>query len=213
MKELYDRQFNWIVKRLNLIIIPKEDLNEDLDKEGREKLKRERISIGLLDIFGFEVFKINSFEQFSINYTNEKLQQLYISYVFKAEEKEFINEGLEKYICELKFKDNQPVIDLMDKNPIGIFNLLDESCSVAATDENLLNKIKTQHKNHPKLTFNKISSSTFIIIHTAKNVEYSINGFRDKNKDELSKMIYDAISAAEYGVVTKIFKGLIYKNN
>ena len=88
------------------------------------------MTIGLLDIFGFENFVLNSFEQLCINFTNEKLQQLYISYVFKSEEHEFVKEGLKDYLQALKYNDNQCIIDLIDKYPMGIFDLLDESCQL-----------------------------------------------------------------------------------
>jgi myosin-7 len=81
----------------------------------------------LLDIFGFENFAFNSFEQFCINYTNEKLQQLYISYIFKSEEQEFVYEGLQDQLCKLSYSDNQGVIDIMDKPPLSVFDMLDES--------------------------------------------------------------------------------------
>lgn len=109
---------------------------------------KNRFSIDLLDIFGFEVFTKNSFEQFCINFANEKLQQLYIAYVFKSEIEQFILEGLKDHLCELQFKDNQGIIELLESKPIGIFNLLDESSSVASTDDSLLNNIKKQHKNN-----------------------------------------------------------------
>lgn len=137
-------------------------------------------TVGLLDIFGFECFKVNSFEQLCINYTNEKLQQLYIAYVFKSEENEFIKEGLKDYLCELNFVDNQSIIDLMDQYPLGVFNLLDESCSVAGDDDKLLNKIKLTHAKHTHFIAPKLSRDSFVIVHTAKEVEYNIKGFREK---------------------------------
>lgn len=77
----------------------------------------------------------------------------------------------------------------MDKPPTGIFKLLDESCTVKSTDESLLNKIKTCHKTNPLLVAPKMPSNpTFIVVHTAKDVEYTIFGFRDKNKDEMSQL-------------------------
>lgn len=204
-KDLYEKLFIWLVKKLNFTIMPKEDLQSHVDLAS---LESSRFAIGLLDIFGFEVLKINSLEQFCINYTNEKLQQLYISYVFKAEEKEFINEGLEKFIVELNFKDNQPVIDLLDLYPLGIYHLLDESCAVSGTDDNLIQKIKNTHKSNPRFQFPKLSSTTFIIIHTAKNVEYTITGFRAKNKDEMSKLMLDTVISSSMPDFVKIFKGL-----
>ena len=139
---------------------------------------KNRFSIGILDIFGFEVFKTNSLEQFCINFTNEKLQQLYISYVFKAEMNEFVAEGLKDYICELNYKDNQSLIDLFEVAPQGVFNLLDESCSVSSNDDSLLNNIMKYHKTNENLKIPKIIKGTFIVVHSAKDVEYTINGFR-----------------------------------
>jgi len=91
--------------------------------------------IGLLDIFGFECFKSNSLEQMCINFTNEKLQQLYIGDVFVAEKNEFIKEGLTEYLAEIKYKDNQPIIELMDKTGSGIFSHLDDTCIANKDDK------------------------------------------------------------------------------
>ena len=181
-KDLFDKLFNWLVKRLNFTIIPPEDLLPDVDVKANNE---QRVWVGLLDIFGFEVFKINSLEQYCINYTNERLQQLYISYVFKAEEEEFKKEGLGDFLFELNFKDNQPIIDLMDKHPTGIFHLLDEACSVAGTDDTLVQKIRTAHTKHSNFKIPKLTKDTFIIVHTAKDVEYTIGGFKTKNKGNL----------------------------
>ncbi len=145
MKSLYERLFIFLIQRLNFSISSPEYRSINIDVLLQDK---NRFSIDLLDIFGFEVFAKNSFEQFCINFANEKLQQLYIAYVFKAEIDQFIVEGLKDHLCELKFKDNQGIIDLLEGKPIGIFNLLDESSSVASTDESLLNNIKKQHKNN-----------------------------------------------------------------
>jgi myosin heavy subunit len=174
-KALYERMFNWLVRKLNKTITTKEYMNTKFDDIINDKT---RYSIGLLDIFGFEVFKVNSFEQFCINFANEKLQQLYISYVFKAEINEFISEGLKDFLFELNFKDNQPIIDLLEQPPMGIFNMLDESSQLASSDESLLSNIVKNHKANPFFKTPKLSKETFLIIHTAKDVEYNINGFR-----------------------------------
>ena len=172
-KSLYENLFNWLVKRLNnAISFDKNVKYEDILSD------KNRFSIGILDIFGFEVFKTNSLEQFCINFTNEKLQQLYISYVFKAEMNEFVAEGLKDYICELNYKDNQSLIDLFEVAPQGVFNLLDESCSVSSNDDSLLNNIIKYHKTNENLKIPKIIKGTFIVVHSAKDVEYTINGFR-----------------------------------
>lgn len=140
--------FIFLVQRLNYAISSPEYRNVRIEVLLQDK---NRFSIDLLDIFGFEVFKKNSFEQFCINFANEKLQQLYISYVFKAEIEQFIAEGLKNFLGELKFKDNQPIIDLFEANPMGIFNLLDEASSVASTDESFLNTVIKQHKTNEYL--------------------------------------------------------------
>lgn len=170
---------------------------------------KSRFSIGLLDIFGFEVFKNNSFEQLCINFANEKLQQLYISYVFKAEINEFIKEGLKEYLFELTFKDNQNIIDLLEGPPLGIFNLLDEASSVASTDENLLNSMIKHHKNTENFKTPKGSRFNFIIIHTARDVEYNISGFRIKNKDELSFELENILKSSSNLSISNIFNCVI----
>ena len=195
-KDLYDRLFSYLVHKLNSTISPLPGTLNDTP-----------FCIGLLDIFGFECFAKNSFEQLCINFTNEKLQQLYISYVFKAEKDEFFREGLEEFICELKFQDNQPIIELLEQPPIGIFNLLDESCAIAGDDEKLLNKIKNSHKKNSFFQAAKLNKDGFIVIHSAKDVEYSILGFREKNKDELPKNVHSVFESSQ----NKYFR-CIYKN-
>ena len=174
-KSLYENQFNWLVKRLNNAISSSKYQNVPFESIINDP---QRVSIGLLDIFGFEVFKINSFEQLCINFANEKLQQLYVSYVFKAEINEFIEEGLKEFLGELTFQDNSPIIDLMDSSPLGILHLLDESSAISTTDSNLLNNIVKNHKSNAYFKVPKMGKESFIIIHSAKDVEYHTKGFR-----------------------------------
>ena len=204
-KEIYNRLFTWLVKRLNFTVMPAEMLVDGADIPA---LLNNYFHIGLLDIFGFEIFKFNSLEQLCINYTNEKLQQLYISYVFKNEEKVFIQEGLQDFLCELNFEDNQPVIDLLDAPPMGIFQMVDESCQVNTTDEALCQKIVKQHGTNPKLTVPKMAKMSFVVNHTASPVEYNTDGFRFKNRDELSAYIERAIFNSKFEIIPKIYKGL-----
>ena len=204
-KELYNKLFTWLVKRLNFTVMPAEMLEDGADTM---QLLNNYYHIGLLDIFGFEIFKFNSLEQLCINYTNEKLQQLYIFYVFKNEEKVFIQEGLQDFLCELNFEDNQPVIDLLDAPPVGIFQMIDESSQVNMTDENLCSKIIKQHGTNPKLTTPKMSKLTFIVNHTASSVEYNTDGFAFKNRDELSPYIEKALFNSKFEMVPKVYKGL-----
>jgi myosin heavy subunit len=104
------------------------------------------------------------------------------------------------------FHDNKDVIELLDKPPTGIFKLLDESCTVKSTDESLLQKIKHCHKTNPLIQNPKMPSNpTFIIVHTAKDVEYTIHGFRDKNKDELSVLTQQKMQLSKNDLLRTLF--------
>jgi len=147
--------------------------------------KKDFPSIGILDIYGFETFITNGFEQYVINYTNEKLQQLYLKYVFDEEKNIFVREGLEKYIAAIVIPDNSMVIKLLD----DIFEVINEKCTVGGnpTDKQLLEtlegKIAGKNVKFEKIKVNKINE--FKIIHSVKDVTYSANGFLDKNADDV----------------------------
>lgn len=195
-KCLYDKLFSWIIKRLNLSI--RNQANEIDDT----------LSIGLLDIFGFEDFQTNSLEQFCINFTNEKLQQLYIINIFKSEQKEFIDEGLEQFLGQIAYLDNQPVIDLFDKPPYGIFLLVDESTRLKSSDDKrLLETIVKNHKENPYFKAPKSIIDIFTVAHSAKNVIYNIIGFREKNKDEVSQEIEDTLIQTKNPYIYNIYVG------
>ncbi|KAL4449786.1 hypothetical protein ABPG74_008159 [Tetrahymena malaccensis] len=192
-KILYDRLFTWLVQQLNSAINP----------PALKQVKS--LSIGLLDIFGFENFQINSFEQLCINYTNERLQKLYISYVFVQEEKILREDGLGQYLNNLSYKDNQPVVDLIDSKE-GILELLNDQCkNKGGTDKKFLESLKSLSNKFEKIQFPKIQKSTFIIKHTATDVEYSSDDFCDKNKDEVSKQIESCIRQSKNQTVVSIF--------
>ena len=204
-KELFNRLFNWLVKRLNYTVMPPQFL---VDGADIPELMESYYHIGLLDIFGFEIFKKNSIEQFCINYTNEKLQQLYISYVFKGEEKVFVNEGLKDFLGELEFKDNQPVIDLLDLHPMGIFQLVDSACQTKPNDENLCGTILKQHAKNPKIGAPRMAKMDFIVYHTASPVTYCTDGFCFKNLDELGEFIEKALFNSKLRMVPRVYKCL-----
>jgi myosin heavy subunit len=130
-KSIYSKLFTWIVKYINLSLMP------DADRQAGTDPTNKYAKIGLLDIFGFEIFpEGNSIEQLCINFTNEKLHQLYIEYVFKLEEVVFIEEGLGDMLANLHFEDNQALLDLIsDKGRMTIFGLLDDETQVTAKDE------------------------------------------------------------------------------
>ena len=211
-KNLYEKLFFWLVKRLNLTVFPIEIANSKLNSV-RKSIKNirnsifspetTRNSIGLLDIFGFENFIRNSFEQLCINFTNEKLQQLYIAYIYKSEESELSSQGFLGFSSE--FVDNQPIIDLIEKYPISILDLLDENSMLgSSTDENLLSAFVKNLGKNPYFKGNLLEKN-FIICHSAKNVIYSIKGFRDKNFDEITKEIMDICEKSENFVIKEAF--------
>lgn len=218
----YDRVFVWLVKKLNLTVFPVDEQKSDL--KIRKSITRirnsifekesSRLSIGLLDIFGFENFENNSFEQLCINFTNEKLQQLYISYIFKDEENELRNEGLAEYLNAVNFIDNQNIVDLIDRFPNGILDLLDESTALASSsDEILFQKIIKTHSQNPYFQTKKLQNYAFMIVHTAKSVNYNILGFRGKNKDETSMFLQSVIENSNSQLIREIFLGLCGKEN
>jgi myosin heavy subunit len=188
-KDLFNNVFNWIVRKLNLTLLP----------ESTTKYT----SVGLLDIFGFEDFEVNSIEQFCINYTNEKLANLYISYVFKAEKISFENEGLGDFLSMIKYTDNLPIIQMLDEKPFGIYHLIDSVGKVAKDDgkddENLMSQIR---KNFPESAagytfYHKMKPQLFGIKHTAKDVYYFSTGFVEKNRDELPGNLLTALEKAD----------------
>ncbi|VDO44153.1 unnamed protein product, partial [Brugia timori] len=180
VKILYAATFSWIVKKVN------EALGEQLKNNKSKNTKR---FIGVLDIYGFETLEVNSFEQFCINYANEKLQQQFCQHVFKLEQSEYEREEIDW--IRIDFYDNQPCIDLIEGRP-GIIDYLDEQCKMGqGTDRDWLEKLrtcqmlkKTQHFQLPK-----IKNPTFIIRHFAADVTYNVDGFLAKNKDTISQQL------------------------
>lgn len=171
-KSLYERLFGSIVDRINQTL---------------ERSNDDTTFIGVLDIAGFEIFEKNSFEQLCINYTNERLQQFFNHHMFVLEQEEYSRENIEwKYI---DFgHDLQPTIDLIDKSkPIGIFSCLDEDCVMPkATDKSFTDKL--HHLWAEKSNKYKPSrlSQGFVLTHYAADVEYSTEGWLEKNKDPLN---------------------------
>ncbi|XP_019749289.1 unconventional myosin-Id [Hippocampus comes] len=183
-KAMYERLFCWIVGRINDIIEVK---NYDARVHGKNTV------IGVLDIYGFEIFQNNSFEQFCINYCNEKLQQLFIQLVLKQEQEEYQREGIPwKHI---DYFNNQIIVDLVEQQHKGIISVLDEACMNVGkvTDELFLQGLNGKLAKHAHYTSRKLSPTDkslefdrdFRIRHYAGDVVYSVVGFIDKNKDTL----------------------------
>lgn len=171
VKFLYERMFNWVVSLINKALgVLKEELTSTF--------------IGVLDIYGFEHFEVNSFEQFCINYANEVLQQQFNQHVFKLEQEEYVREGIDWTF--ITFTDNQPVIDLIEAR-LGILSLLDEECKMPkGNDESWNLKLYDQLSNKFKDIFQKPkfgAKDSFIVQHFADKVTYSVHGFLEKNRD------------------------------
>ena len=207
-KEMYNSLFIWIIKKLNFTLLP------SIPHPGKQA---SFMTVGLLDIFGFEDFDSNSLEQFCINYTNEKLQNLYISYVFKAERLLFEQEGLGNYAYMIKFEDNIPIIELIDKKPLGIFYLLNSVAKTAKDDgkddEKLMDQIQKNHSNSSYLSYDKLKQDIFAVRHVAKKVIYTSGGFVEKNKDELPMNLLEVIDTADKYMVRIFRKVLIEKED
>ncbi|MBN3271327.1 MYO1D protein, partial [Polyodon spathula] len=183
-KAIYERLFCWIVGRINDIIEVK---NYDAKVHGKNTV------IGVLDIYGFEIFQNNSFEQFCINYCNEKLQQLFIQLVLRQEQEEYQREGIPwKHI---DYFNNQIIVDLVEQQHKGIFAILDEACMNVGkvTDEMFLQALNSKLAKHAHYSSRKLCPTDkslefdrdFRIRHYAGNVVYSVVSFIDKNKDTL----------------------------
>ncbi|KAJ4483037.1 P-loop containing nucleoside triphosphate hydrolase protein [Lentinula edodes] len=189
-KFIYNSVFDWLVKRINESLgegggMEEEDSMGEGQGESDDKGRRERTFIAVLDIYGFEHFQTNSFEQFCINYANEKLQQQFVSHVFKLEQAEYALESIDWTTIE--FSDNQPCIDLIE-GKLGILALLDEESRLATgTDDSFIDKLNSQLKSpssqHKAIFKDHLhGNEAFTIAHYAGDVSYNIDGFLEKNR-------------------------------
>ncbi|XP_011007728.1 PREDICTED: myosin-17-like isoform X1 [Populus euphratica] len=191
-KTIYSRLFDWLVDKINVSI------GQDLNSKS---------IIGVLDIYGFESFKCNSFEQFCINFTNEKLQQHFNQHVFKMEQEEYTKEEINWSYIE--FVDNQDVLDLIEKKPGGIIALLDEACMFPkSTHETFAQKLYQTFKNHKRFIKPKLSRTDFTISHYAGEVNYQANQFLDKNKDYVVAEHQALLTASNCPFVAGLFPPL-----
>lgn len=188
-KHIYARMFDWIVEHIN---------------KSLQTSSKQHSFIGVLDIYGFETFEVNSFEQFCINYANEKLQQQFNSHVFKLEQEEYMKEQIPWTLID--FYDNQPCIDLIEAK-LGILDLLDEECKVPkGTDQNWAQKLYKQHGSSAHFQKPRMSNTSFIIIHFADKVEYQCEGFLEKNRDTVYEEQINILKASELQLVADLFQ-------
>jgi myosin heavy chain 9/10/11/14 len=182
-KGIYERQFGDLVTRINRQLNRAGGAGDDSN------------FIGVLDIAGFEIFEENSFEQLCINFTNEKLQQFFNHHMFVLEQEEYAREQIEWKFIDFG-KDLQPTIDLIElSNPIGIFSCLDEDCVMPkATDVTFTEKLhQLWDRKTPKYR-RSLRSNGFVLTHYAAEVEYSTNGWLEKNKDPLNDNVTRLLS-------------------
>ncbi|XP_034288533.1 unconventional myosin-IXa isoform X5 [Pantherophis guttatus] len=173
-KSLYSALFDWIVFRINHALLNTKDLEEST----------KTLSIGVLDIFGFEDYESNSFEQFCINFANERLQHYFNQHIFKLEQEEYRLEGISWH--NIDYIDNSGCINLISKKPTGLLHLLDEESNFPqATNQTLLDKFKRQHEGNLYIEFPAVMEPAFIIKHYAGKVKYGVKDFREKNTDHM----------------------------
>nr|XP_010944583.1 unconventional myosin-Ia [Camelus bactrianus]XP_045366080.1 unconventional myosin-Ia [Camelus bactrianus] len=201
-KNIYSRLFNWIVTRIN----------ESIKVDTGEKKK----VMGVLDIYGFEILEDNSFEQFVINYCNEKLQQVFIELTLKEEQEEYKREGIPW--TKVDYFDNGIICDLIEHNQRGILAMLDEEClrpGVVSDSTFLakLNQLFSKHEHYEsKVTQNaqrqydhSMGLRCFRICHYAGKVTYNVNSFIDKNNDLLFRDLSQAMWKARHPLLRSLF--------
>ncbi|CDQ60935.1 unnamed protein product [Oncorhynchus mykiss] len=199
-KAIYGRTFTWLVN----------ELNESLANKDSSR----KTVIGLLDIYGFEVFSVNSFEQFCINYCNEKLQQLFIQLTLKSEQEEYEMEGIEWE--SVPYFNNKIICDLVEAKFKGIISVLDEEClrPGEATDMTFLEKLEEKMGGHAHFVTHKLADQKtrktlergdFRLLHYAGEVTYSVVGFLDKNNDLLYRNIKEVMRQSKNAIVKHCF--------
>ncbi|XP_029001727.1 unconventional myosin-Vb [Betta splendens] len=192
-KHIYGQLFAWTVQRLNSAL--------------RAQRGHVKSFIGVLDIYGFETFDRNSFEQFCINYANEKLQQQFNRHVFHLEQEEYVREELPW--SRIEFSDNQQCISLIE-GPLGLLDLLDEECRMPrGSDQSWVQKLYGQHlssRPHPHFQKPRMSNSAFIVVHFADMVTYECGGFLDKNRDTVFEELINILKASQSELVAELFQ-------
>uniref|UniRef100_A0A669C9I2 Unconventional myosin-Ih n=2 Tax=Oreochromis niloticus TaxID=8128 RepID=A0A669C9I2_ORENI len=199
-KAIYGRTFSWLVNKIN----------ESLANMDSSR----KTVIGLLDIYGFEVFSVNSFEQFCINYCNEKLQQLFIELTLKSEQEEYEMEGIEWE--PVPYFNNKIICDLVEEKFRGIISLLDEEClrPGEATDLTFLEKMEDKIGGHPHFVTHKLADQKtrktlergdFRLLHYAGEVTYCVVGFLDKNNDLLYRNGKEVMRQSKNAIIKHCF--------
>uniref|UniRef100_A0AAQ6IBT4 Myosin X n=1 Tax=Anabas testudineus TaxID=64144 RepID=A0AAQ6IBT4_ANATE len=191
---LYSQCFNWIIRKLNNRIRGKEDFK----------------SISILDIFGFENFEVNRFEQFNINYANEKLQEYFNKHIFSLEQLEYNKEGL--VWVDIDWMDNGECLDLIEKK-LGLLALMnEESHFPKATDDTLLEKLHSQHSKNPFYVKPRVAVHYFGVKHYAGEVVYDVRGMLEKNRDTFRDDVLNLLRESRSDFVYDLFEHVLSRN-
>uniref|UniRef100_A0A671Y0H4 Myosin Ic, paralog a n=1 Tax=Sparus aurata TaxID=8175 RepID=A0A671Y0H4_SPAAU len=201
-KAVYGRTFTWLVEKIN------QSLALKVHSKGSSV-------IGLLDIYGFEVLQHNSFEQFCINYCNEKLQQLFIELTLRSEQEEYETEGIAWETVQ--YFDNKIICDLIEEKHKGIISILDEEClrPGETCDVSFLEKLEDALGGHPHFVTHKLangktrrvmSREEFRLLHYAGEVNYNVNGFLDKNNDSLNRNLKEVMCQSDNQILQHCFR-------
>ncbi|XP_026074853.1 myosin-IIIb [Carassius auratus] len=198
-KALYGRLFSWIVNRINALLQP--DTNICAAESG--------MNVGILDIFGFENFKKNSFEQLCINIANEQIQFYFNQHIFALEQIEYQSEGVDASLVQ--YEDNRPILDMFLQKPMGLLSLLDEESRFPqATDQTLVDKFQDNLRNKYFWTPKRVELC-FGIQHYAGKVLYNVSGFLEKNRDTLPADIVVVLRTSENKLLQQLFSSPLTK--
>nr|XP_034981775.1 unconventional myosin-X isoform X1 [Zootoca vivipara] len=185
---LYSQCFAWVIKKINSRIKGKDDFK----------------SIGILDIFGFENFEVNRFEQFNINYANEKLQEYFNKHIFSLEQLEYSREGLPWE--DINWTDNGECLDLIEKK-LGLLALInEESHFPQATDSTLLAKLHIQHASNPFYVKPRVAVHNFGVKHYAGEVQYDVRGILEKNRDTFRDDLLNLLRESSLDFIYDLFE-------
>ncbi|CAO4373026.1 unnamed protein product [Caenorhabditis nigoni] len=198
-KVLYERLFGWVVKRCN----------DAFSVDDTKSYCRNSRFIAVLDIAGFEIIEKNSFEQFCINYTNEKLQQFFNHFMFVKEQTDYLEEGIKW--TQVNFANHlQPTIDLIEK-PMGVLSFLEEECVVPnGSEKSLLEKLCSNLAGDSSFKKSKQSQKYsilrhFAVQHYAGEVHYNIDGWLEKNRDNVENSVLDILSQSTHPLLKVLF--------
>ncbi|MFH4979460.1 hypothetical protein AB6A40_006169 [Gnathostoma spinigerum] len=194
-KTIYAKLFEYVVDKIN----------DSLYKPRKEGYTRQ--SIGLLDVFGFESFATNSFEQFCINFANEKLEQFFVDHLFKREQSIYETEGIEWKPIE--YNENRQLLEILAYGPMNIISVIDEeSISSKGTDQSVLQRLHGYHSRASKFYLKPKSDlrKSFSVVHTFGTVSYDTKGILGKNRDNFSNSLRELMASSDFKFVAKLFE-------